>query len=564
MAAPRSGIMATARGVPFAFFAATFLLVLPGPAALGAAQDGDLALGQEVYDRWCAACHGFEGAGDGPAAEYMLPRPRDFTRGLYQIRTTAGGEIPTDDDILRVINEGMPGTTMPGWESQLPRRQREALVAYIKSFYPPFETLPTPQRLEFGRPGRASDDRLAEGRIFYDSIECWQCHGDQGRGDGPSVPELEDDWGFPSRPADLTKNWLFGGGGSVEDIYRALLTGLDGSPMPANSDLLDAGFMTEEQLWSVAHYVRSLSPERMPRTREVIRVERAEPGEVPGTVADERWEEVESFYIPLVGQIIISPRWFDPAVNAVFVQAVHDGEELALRLTWNDRSRSPDPAWRPWQERILDVMEPKEGDPVEPGERPDRIAVQFPPTIPIGMDRPYFLMGNARNPVYLWQWRSDRDGAQRATAQGMRDIAALDEDVLVADADWEDGRWQVVLRRPLRTDDGTGVLQFETGVSIPVAFFAWDGDNGEEGTRGAVSSWFFVHLEQEVPASTYVAPLVAFLLTGGMGLLVVARAQRRERQSEGASVPAAAPADGGDPPEPPGTDHATHSEGKDT
>ncbi len=518
------------------------------PPAPGAAQDGDLALGKEVYDRWCGSCHGWDGAGDGPAADWMLPRPRDFTRGLYQIRTTAGGEIPTDQDIMEVINKGMPGTTMPGWESQLPRRQREALVAYLKSFYPPFETLPAPAPLDFGRAPRVSEERIAEGRLFYDSIECWQCHGDQGRGDGPSARDAEDDWGFPSRPADLTQNWRFSGGGSVEDIYRRLRTGLDGSPMPSFSDLIDAGFMTDDQLWNVAHFVRSLSPERTPRIREVIRAERAEPGEVPTSVEDDRWEEVESFYVPLVGQIIISPRWFDPSVSAVWVQAVHDGQELALRLSWSDRSRSPDPNWRVWQERVLEVMEPKEGDPVEPGDLPDRFAVQFPPTIPTGMDRPYFLMGDARNPVYLWQWRSDGNGAERATARGMREIAPLDTGVLVADARWEAGEWQLLLRRPLRTDDGPGVLQFEPGVSIPVAFFAWDGDHGEEGTRGSISSWFFIHLEQEVPASTYVAPLVAFLLTGGMGLLVVARAQRREQEADGLLAAAGAPVAGdGDP-----------------
>ena len=265
----------------------------------------------------------------------------------------------------------------------------------------------------------------------------------------------------------------------------------------------------------------------------MIRAERTDPGAVPSSVGDERWEEVEPFYVPLVGQIIISPRWFDPSVSGVWVQAVHDGDDLALRLSWNDRSRSPDPAWGPWQERVLEVMEPREGDPVEPGERPDRFAIQFPPTIPTGMDRPYFLMGDARNPVYLWEWRSDQAGAQRATARGMREIAPLDEDVLVADSHWEAGQWQLVLRRSLRTEDGAGILQFEPGVSIPVAFFAWDGDNSEEGTRGSISSWFFIHLEQEVPATIYVAPLVAFLLTGGMGLLVVARAQRREREAEG-------------------------------
>jgi len=503
------------------------LLVLPTSGPL-AAQEADLERGREVYDRWCASCHGVEGDGLGPAADYMLPRPRDFTRGLYQIRTTAGGEIPTDDDIMRMINEGMPGTTMPGWEDQLSRRDRVAVKDYIKSFYPPFETMDEPEPLDFGRAPRANEERIAEGRIFYDSIECWQCHGATGRGYGPSAPELEDDRDYPIRAVDLTKNWKFNGGGSVEEVYRRLRTGMDGTPMPAFSDLVDAGFMTDEQLWNLAHFVRSLAPDDPPRVREVIRADKVEPGEVPRTVGDEAWDEVEKFYIPLVAQIIIMPRWFDPAVDAVWVQALHDGQEIALRLTWHDRSRSPDPAWMQWQERVIEVMEPVEGDPLEPAPRPDRVTVQFPPEIPDGMERPYFLMGSSDRPVYLWQWQSDRDGAEPARARGMHDVETLSGSI-EADALWEAGRWQVVLRRTLEPSDDDGRLRFESDVPIPIAFFAWDGDNAEEGTRGSVSSWFFIYLREDAPVSTYVAPVVAFVLTGGLGLVVVARAQRRER-----------------------------------
>jgi mono/diheme cytochrome c family protein len=503
-------------------------LLLAGGASLSG-QEGDLDRGREVYDRWCAACHGFEGDGLGPAAGWMLPRPRDFTRGLYQIRTTPGGDIPTDADILRMIDEGMPGTTMPGWRDQLSRRDREAVLAYVKAFYPAFETLPEPQPIDFGRAPRANPDRLEEGRTFYESVECWQCHGDAGRGDGPSAPELEDDWGNPIRAVDLTKNWRFNGGGTVEEIYRRLLTGLDGTPMPAFQELVDGGFMTDDQMWSLAHYVRSLAPEARPRVREVIRADRVDPGELPTTTTDERWAEVESFYIPLVGQIIVMPRWFDPAVEAVWVQALHDGEELALRLTWSDRSESPDPRWMEWQERVLPIMEPREGDAVEPAPRPDRLVVQFPPRIPEGMDRPYFLMGTERDPVYQWRWQSDRAQAEPANAFGIHDARPLDGRI-ATDARWEEGRWELLLRRALEPEGAGDRLRFESGVPIPVAFFAWDGDHGEDGTRGAISSWYYIYLLEDPPPSVYVGPLLAFFLTGGLGLVVVARAQRRERE----------------------------------
>lgn len=520
------------------------LLLLLAGTTPGSSQDGDLARGQEVYDRWCAACHGVEGDGLGPAAAWMLPRPRDFTRGLYQIRTTPGGDIPTDADIMQIIDEGMPGTTMPGWEDQLSRQDREAVLAYVKGFYPAFETLPAPEPLEFGGAPGASQERLEEGRAFYESIECWQCHGDAGRGDGPSAPELEDDWGHPIRAVDLTSNWQFNGGGTVEDIYRRLNTGLDGTPMPAFQDLVGSGFMTDDQLWNLSLYVRSLAPEDRPQVREVIRADQVAPGELPATLADALWDEADSFYVPLVGQIIALPRWFDPAVEAVWVQALHDGEEIALRITWNDRSESPDPQWMEWQERVLPIMEPREGDPVEPAPRPDRLVVQFPPLIPEGMDRPYFLMGTEQEPVYQWRWTSDGEGAEPANAFGIHDIRTLDGQI-ATEAIWEAGRWQLLLRRPLEPEGAGDRLRFQSGVPIPIAFFAWDGDHGEDGTRGAISSWYFIYLLEDPPASVYVGPLLAFFLTGGLGLVVVARAQRREREleepSDGGATAAAAP-----------------------
>ena len=93
--------------------APTLLGMLVLPAIVGA-QDG-----KAIYDKWCSGCHGDTGAGDGYGAKTMLPHPRDFTKAVYKIRTTASGEIPTDDDLRHVIEVGMPGTAMPEWKSRL-------------------------------------------------------------------------------------------------------------------------------------------------------------------------------------------------------------------------------------------------------------------------------------------------------------------------------------------------------------------------------------------------------------------------------------------------------------
>jgi DMSO reductase family type II enzyme heme b subunit len=493
------------------------------------AQDGD-NLGQVTYDRWCAGCHGVDGTGNGPGAEYMLPRPRDFTQALYQIRSTANGELPTDQDILDIINVGMPGTTMPGWEELLSNDEKDALVQYLKSFSRFFTPDEVPEPLDFGGPTRVNDDVLAEGQAQYQAVQCWNCHGEAGRGDGDSSPTLEDDGEFPIRAADLTENWTFNGGGDVEDIYRRLLTGLDGTPMPSFADVISAGEMTNDQLWAIAHYVRSLSPENPPGITEVVRGVLFEDAPIPSSVNDETWDGVERAYLPLVGQIIVSPRWFDPRVDGVWVQAAHDGETVAVRVSWSDPNNSPDPLWADFKSQVISAMQPKEGDPQDEGPTPDQLVVQFPMEMPDGMEMPFFLSGDNRRPVYLWQWQSDSDGGLAGEARGVGTEVFLSEGQnLTVDASHADGQWQVMFTRPLVTEYDAD-LDFVTGEAIPMALFAWDGDNGESGTRGAVSSWYFLFLENPIPTTVYVAPALAIVLTAALGFLVVGRAQKKERE----------------------------------
>ena len=493
------------------------------------AQDGDL--GRVTYERWCAGCHGVDGTGNGTAAGYMLPRPRDFTEARYQIRTTGSGALPTDDDILAIIDRGMPGTTMPGWEDLLSDDERAALVRHLKSFSRFFTPDEVPEPLDFGRDPGGGADVVAEGeRLYREVAGCATCHGDGGRGDGDSSPELEDDdFGVPIRAADLTENWLFNGGGEVEDIYRRLLTGLDGTPMPSFADVIAAGEITDADLWAIAHYVRSLSPDDSPGITEVVRGVLFEDAPLPSSVDDEAWLDVERAYLPLVGQIIVSPRWFDPRVDGVWVQAAHNGEEVSVRFSWSDPNSSPDPEWADWKSQIIALMQPKEGDPQDEGPTPDQLVVQFPMEMPEGMELPFFLSGDSRRPVYLWQWQSDRDGAVEGEARGIgsEDYQSAGQDLSV-DASHADGQWQVMFTRSLVTENESD-LDFVTGEAIPMALFAWDGDNGESGTRGAVSSWYFLFLEDPTPATVYVYPILAMILTALLGLFVVSRARKGER-----------------------------------
>jgi cytochrome c oxidase cbb3-type subunit 2 len=482
--------------------------------------------GKALYDKWCTGCHGDTGAGDGPAATYMLPRPRDFTRAVYQVRTTASGELPTDADLRRVIDDGMPGTTMPGWRDKLSARNRDDVIAYIKTFSRFFDgTAPT--AIEVGRAPRVSEEALAEGRrIFEDELECLRCHGAQGRGDGPSAPTLTDDWDMPIRAADLTRPWAFNGGGSVEDVYRTMRTGLDGTPMPSFSDVIDAGIITDEQLWQTAQYVNSLARTDIPRSRDVIRASLTE-GPLPGNADDTAWDEAEEYYIPLVGQITISPRWFVPTVDGIWVQAVHNGQEIAVRMSWNDPTRSPDPVWDEYFQRVVGAMVAPDAPHLEQ-QGPDLLSVQFPLTIPEGLERPYFLGGDPRRPVYVLEWTSDTDRMLQGTARSLTGFVAESGPALSHSSSFEGGRWRIQFTRTLAVDDPATALGLVQGQPIPIAFGVSDGSNGEDISRRAISSWFAIYLDVPTPARVYVAPIIAGLLTAGLGIVVVWRAQHSE------------------------------------
>ena len=89
------------------------------------------ARGKTVYDAHCTECHGTNGKGDGPSAAYLTPRPRDFSTGSYKIRSTETGSVPTDDDLMRSVRQGLYGTAMPAWDRILSDAEIRDVVEYM-------------------------------------------------------------------------------------------------------------------------------------------------------------------------------------------------------------------------------------------------------------------------------------------------------------------------------------------------------------------------------------------------------------------------------------------------
>lgn len=216
----------------------------------------DPAEARVLYQRYCASCHGERGDGAGPAARYMRTPPRDFTRGDYQFRATTTGSLPSEDDLYRTISLGLLGTEMPGWRGVLDRRERRVLARYLMTLSPRFhDEGPGEYAGPFSDPlGGAPPDAAAlqRGQELWVAMACNTCHGDGGAGDGPAAKELTGDNGRPITPTDLRRGWYRGGRG-VEVVYRAITTGLAGSPMPAYGDAMSA-----DERWDLARYVVSL------------------------------------------------------------------------------------------------------------------------------------------------------------------------------------------------------------------------------------------------------------------------------------------------------------------
>jgi mono/diheme cytochrome c family protein len=283
--------------------------------------------GRVLYMRHCSHCHGTAGDGNGPTAQYLVPRPRDYRHGIFKFTSTIDIARATRDDLLRVLKYGIPGTYMPSFllmkDSEL-----EALVEYVRflSMRGEYERKLvnelmgdySTKAIEESRKGEARADIIAElgdvlkddlpgaaetagdelaevwnaaeteevkvtpsvprvpdspesrrrGRELYLSknINCANCHGIDGAGNGPQTlaydtdpetkiprdqPGLHDVWGNLNQPRNL-QTGIFRGGRRPIDVFARIYSGIKGSAMPAFKNT------PHEDIWHMVNYVLSL------------------------------------------------------------------------------------------------------------------------------------------------------------------------------------------------------------------------------------------------------------------------------------------------------------------
>jgi len=212
--------------------------------------------GRYVYQRNCLVCHGTHGDGTGEMGRTLKPLPRNFGRGIFKYRSTPAGALPTDADLERTIRGGLAGTAMPVF-SNLSEREIKSVIEYVKSFsrrwhnptnYAPALVLPAP-------PAWIEDTSPARGRALFQTT-CAACHGTDGSGRDATAKDMEDSWGQPVTPTDLRQPTLRSGR-ELDAVYRVLLTGIEGTPMPSFAETL-----TAEQRWELVAFIAQLRREQ--------------------------------------------------------------------------------------------------------------------------------------------------------------------------------------------------------------------------------------------------------------------------------------------------------------
>jgi mono/diheme cytochrome c family protein len=236
-----------------------------------------LTEGERSYALYCRACHGEKGDGKGPSAPGLRPPPRDFTLGEFKFAAVAGGTLPNDEDLVRIVRSGLHGTAMLAWDG-VPEKNLREIVQYVKTFSPrwkdeapgePITPTPDPWR------GREADGVLRGRKVYHGLAQCLSCHPSYASKKfiaeaskeltGNESPEYRDDmygavlkesdYGVKLLPPDFTRSELrsIRPEHRMEDLYRVVASGVGGTAMPTWR-----GALPEEDLWALVHFVDSL------------------------------------------------------------------------------------------------------------------------------------------------------------------------------------------------------------------------------------------------------------------------------------------------------------------
>ncbi len=514
------------------------VIVHPSSAASATQPDTPsplLEMGKALFTRHCAACHGDAGDGLGIAAQFLYPKPRNFQEGKYRVISTVN-RIPTDDDLMQVIRRGMPGSAMTAF-GHLSEPELNSLVQYVrwlsragieKRLRKAYEDSgddvdeehikkealrqTTPGDL-LTLPGQLpSEDQASvmRGRELY-MTHCATCHGETGRGEGGK--DQRDDDGTPTRPRDFTQG-IFKGGRDVASLFRRTYIGMPGTPMPGSPHMKPA------EIADMVHFIRSLAPEE---TQAKVEFKRQQ-------LAARRVDRLEGADWNSVGStfIVTAPLWWREWKNPELqVQALHDGQQLAIRLTWKDDSKN-DVILRPedYEDQasvqifdgkqepfigmgahgfgVVDIWLWKASQAVDQ-TKAKHILDDYPFDLPLYFELLKRLPKSDRPPPNFYTARAanNQNSASEAgqsashlmaSGLGSTTFRPRGSQWVKAEAQYQTGQWSVTFVRPLALKPNEGV-SLNSGKKCFIAFSIWDGAARDRNGQKQISIWHELTVE---------------------------------------------------------------------
>lgn len=291
------------------------------------ANQKNLLKGQQLYQQHCVHCHGLAGGGDGPTAVSLLPRPRDFRRGIFKWKSTASRAKPTHDDLVAILRDGALGTSMPPFGlmsadklealtdyvvylSKRGELERQLLIVYSQEgssqeeleaekeslsaedqedliellsetaeeqtevIEESWETAgdavveaEDPQELGVSMSGSGEEFEasVVRGRDIYlgSNAGCTKCHGTDGRGVATLSGADAMDLWGMPNPPRNLTLGLWRGGRQPIDLYRRIHEGIAGSSMPGQGSNPK---VSKKDIWDLVNFLRVLPsrPELLP------------------------------------------------------------------------------------------------------------------------------------------------------------------------------------------------------------------------------------------------------------------------------------------------------------
>jgi hypothetical protein len=351
---------------------------------------------------------------------------------------------------------------------------------------------------------------------------------------------MVDSQGFPVKPRDLTAG-VFKSSSESKDLYYRIVAGLPGSPMPSY-----AGVYTDEQLWDLIRYVQSLVPpgveERVRLRHQTVQARRVR-GDIPSDPSPDIWNSVQPI------SVAVTPLWWrDQRTEGLELKVLHNGKALAFHCSWDDPTRDdslvgqqafsdgvavqlsaePDPPffgmgglpaatgaaqagdhgavaiwhWKAaWQQDLagwqdIETTYPDAAVDWYPGQRDYRHGDAFEVRdAKTASQDPLHMAGwGAENPLST---PTRTSSAEEASAKGLGTLTSKPSPIhrVQATGEWREGRWRVVLHRPLAPAEKSDLV-LRPGQKVSVAFAVWDGQAEDRDGQKSVSMWNTLQLER--------------------------------------------------------------------